>query len=219
MHILLVDDHTLFREALLHVLNQLDNNVVVLEAASISEAVLVLANIRHLDLILLDISLPGVDGLTALPSLRELKATVPIVVLSGSEATEHVKQAMNNGAVGYLPKTCSSHEMLAALNIVLQGDVYIPPKLLVKEEASALFLGNCTNGSSSPLGLTPRQIEVLELMANGLPNKSIARALNVAEGTVKLHIAAILRTLKVNNRTQAVTEAIRLGLFTKTTSR
>jgi two-component system, NarL family, nitrate/nitrite response regulator NarL len=218
MHILLVDDHTLFREALLHVLNQLNTQVIVLEAASVSEAVQLIANIRNLDLILLDIDLPSVDGLTALPSLRELTPTVPIVVLSGSEAAEHVKRALKNGAVGYIPKSCSSHEMLAALNIVLQGDVYIPPKLLGKLETASLSFENYADNLPVQSGLTARQIEVLELMANGLPNKSIARDLNVAEGTVKLHIAAIFRTLKVNNRTQAVTEAARLGLIAKTTS-
>ena len=104
MHILLVDDHTLFREALLHVLNQLDVQVVVLEAANVEEAAQLISHTRNLDLILLDIDLPGIDGLTALPDLRERVPTVPIVVLSGSEASEHVKRALDNGAVGYIPK-------------------------------------------------------------------------------------------------------------------
>ncbi len=212
MHILLVDDHTLFREALLHVLHQLDVQVIVLEAANIQEATHLISHTRNLDLMLLDIELPGIDGLSALPDLRERAPTVPIVVLSGSESAEHIKRALDNGAVGYIPKTCSSHEMLAALDIVLQGDVYIPPKLLGKLEASSLSLqsGSVNNTLSTPL--TARQFEVLELMVRGLPNKSIANTLNVAEGTVKLHVAAIMRTLGVHNRTQAVTEATRLGL-------
>lgn len=207
MHILLVDDHTLFREALLHVLNQLDTRVVVLEAADAGEAAQLVAHTRNLDLVLLDIDLPDVDGLTALPGLRELAPTVPIVVLSGSEASSHVKLALDNGAIGYIPKSCSSHEMLSALRIVLQGDVYIPPKLLGKL------------GESAPPGdnhcqtvLTARQVEVLELMAQGLPNKSIAKTLELAEGTVKLHVAAILRGLGARNRTEAVMKAAQLGL-------
>jgi DNA-binding NarL/FixJ family response regulator len=209
MRILLVDDHTLFREALLHVLNQLDVQVVVLEAANVEEAAQFISHTRNLDLVLLDIDLPRIDGLTALPDLRELAPTVPIVVLSGSESSAHIKQALDNGAVGYIPKSCSSHEMLAALHIVLQGDIYIPPRLLGKLETPSLCLAACSDNHS----LTARQIEVLELMARGLPNKSIAKTLAVAEGTVKLHVAAILRTLGVSNRTQAVTKASRLGLL------
>jgi two-component system, NarL family, nitrate/nitrite response regulator NarL len=212
MNILLVDDHTLFREALHHVLNQLDTQVVILEAANAEEAAQLISRPRILDLILLDIDLPGVDGLTALPSLRELSPTVPIVVLSGSETSQHVKRALDNGAVGYIPKSCSSHEMLAALRIVMQGDVYIPPRLLGKLGASTLSLATSSDDKPSQALLTSRQIEVLELMARGLPNKSIARTLAVAEGTVKLHVAAIMRTLGAHNRTGAVMEASRLGL-------
>ncbi|MEQ1531897.1 MAG: response regulator transcription factor, partial [Methylococcales bacterium] len=213
LNILLVDDHTLFREALHHVLCQLDAQVVILEAANAEEAAQLISRPRILDLILLDIDLPGVDGLTALPSLRELSPTVPIVVLSGSETSGYVKRALDNGAVGYIPKSCSSHEMLGALRIVLQGDVYIPPRLLGKLGGSALALAASCDDHSSQTLLTPRQIEVLELMSRGLPNKSIARTLDVAEGTVKLHVATILRLLNVHNRTEAVMAATQLGLI------
>lgn len=213
MHILLVDDHTLFREALLHVLNQLDSNTLILEAANAEEAAQLVSRIRNLDLILLDIDLPGVDGLTALPGLRELAPTVPIVVLSGSETSAHVTRALQNGAIGYIPKSCSSHEMLAALKLILQGDVYIPPRLMGKLGSPILPVEPSENGESSASLLTTRQIEVLELMTKGLPNKSIARTLNVAEGTIKLHVAAILRALGARNRTEAVIQATRLGVL------
>ncbi len=210
MQILIVDDHTLFRAALLHVLKQLDGNVLVHEAANTGEASNLLSHRRNLDLVLLDIDLPGQDGLSALPGMREQAPTVPIVVLSGSESSQHVKAALESGAVGYIPKSCSGHEMLAALRIVLQGDIYVPPRLLGKlDVAPAAEIE--TDASQHPL--TARQIEVLELMAQGLPNKSIARRLNLAEGTVKLHVAAILRALDAGNRTQAVTAAVRLGLL------
>ena len=212
MHILLIDDHTLFREALRHVLKQLDAGVLVHEAANISEAAHWIANLRNLDLVLLDIELPGVDGLTALPNLRGLAPTVPIVVLSGSETSQHVRAALDKGAAGYIPKSCSGHEMLSALQTVLQGDIYMPPRLLGNLDTTEL-------GNGCPAPLTVRQIEVLELMAQGLPNKSIARRLNLAEGTVKLHVAAILRALNARNRTQAVTEAARLGFTASTAAR
>lgn len=212
MHILLVDDHTLFREALLHVLHQIDPQTVVLEAANAEEAAQWIVRMRTLDLVLLDIDLPDVDGLTALPNLRELAPTVPIVVLSGSETSSHVKRALDSGAVGYVPKSCSSHEMLAALRLILQGDIYVPPRLLGKLEGARLSAPAAGGFEAPPVPLTSRQIEVLKLMARGLPNKSIANTLNLAEGTVKLHVSAIMRCLGARNRTGAVIEASRLGL-------
>ena len=212
MHILLVDDHTLFREALLHVLNQLNDQVVVLEAADVSEAKQIISHSRNLDLVLLDIDLPEVDGLTALPDLRELAPTVPIVVLSGSESGLDVQRALENGSIGYIPKSCSSHEMLTALRIVLQGDVFVPPKLRNKLEKESLTAKLPKEKCDLQSLLTFRQVEVLELMAKGLPNKSIANTLNVADGTVKLHVAAIMHALGARNRTHAVTEASRRGL-------
>lgn len=215
MQILLVDDHTLFREALLHVLKQLDNNVLVREAANCSEARQILQLQRNLDLVLLDIDLPGEDGLTALPGLREQAPTLPIVVLSGSENAQHVQCALDRGAVGYIPKSCSGHEMVNALQLVLQGELFIPPRFLGKlSDVNAETEINPPAMDSHGLhGLTARQIEVLGLMAQGLPNKLIARKLNLAEGTVKLHVAAILRALNALNRTQAVTAAARIGLI------
>lgn len=214
MHILLVDDHALFREALLHVLNQLKPDTLVLEAANAEEAAQLISRSRNLDLMLLDIDLPGMSGLTALPLLRELAPSLPIVVLSGSENPGHVNTALQHGAVGYIPKSCSSHEMLAALHIVLQGDIYIPPKLLGKLGVSPLSSASADENTPSQTALTARQLEVLECMAMGLPNKSIAKNLNVAEGTIKLHVAAILRLLGAKNRTEAVIKATQLALLT-----
>jgi DNA-binding NarL/FixJ family response regulator len=212
MHILLVDDHTLFREALLHVLNQLDEKVFVLEASDTLEATQIISQTRNLDLVLLDIDLPGIDGLTALPELRELAPSVPIVVLSGSEDALDVQRALDNGSVGYIPKSCSSHEMLTALRIILQGDIFVPPRLMSKLGKHLPVIDESRRNSNSQSLLTTRQIEVLKLMADGLPNKSIARTLNLAEGTVKLHVSAIINALNAKNRTHAVTEALRLGI-------
>jgi two-component system nitrate/nitrite response regulator NarL len=219
MYILLIDDHTLFREALLHVLDQLGPKTFVLEASNAEEAIQLIRRASELDLILLDIDLPNVDGLTVLPILRELIPTTPVVVLSGSESALHVNQSIEKGAVGYIPKSCSSHEMLAALQIVLQGELYIPPKLLVKLSDTVSGAEIKHNDNDSPHGLTDRQIEVLVRIAQGLPNKTIARQLNVAEGTVKLHVAAILRQLGASNRTEAVMKASQLGLLSANVNR
>lgn len=215
MHILLVDDHTLFREALMHVLNQLDENVIVLEAASVLEATQVISHSNNIDLVLLDIDLPGVDGLSALPGLRELAPTVPIVVLSGSENVLDVQLALDNGSLGYIPKSCSSHEMLSALDIVLQGEIFVPPRLLMKLEQGELVTEAPApvDKPNSPSILTSRQTEVLEMLAKGLPNKSIANSFNVTERTIKQHVSDILQALGARNRTHAVTEASRMGLI------
>lgn len=216
MRILLVDDHTLFREALQHVLRQFDGAAVVIEAATAQEAVRLAAHYHDLDLILLDLALPGLNGLSALPQLRDLRPTAPLVILSATEETSAVRQALEAGAAGYIPKSSSSHEMIAALRLVMAGEVYVPPALLAALEAlettATPTVGSVeTHGAVE--GLTPRQVEVLRLMGQGLSNKGICRRLNVAEGTVKLHVTAILRALNTSNRTQAVIEATRRGLI------
>ena len=217
MHILLVDDHTLFREALLHVLRQFDNTAMVIEAATAKEAIRLAAHYHDLDLILLDLSLPGLNGLSALPELHELRPTAPLVILSASEDSADIQQALNAGAMGYIPKSSSSHEMITALRLVLAGEIYVPPAMLAALEALESASSPVDTASSLEErdidGLTPRQVEVLRLMAQGLSNKGICKRLNVAEGTVKLHVTAVMRALNTCNRTQAVIEATRRGLI------
>ena len=239
MRILLVDDHRLFREALLHVLKQFESAAVVIEASTAKEAIRLAGHYHDLDLILLDLALPGSSGLSALPELRELRPAVPLVILSASEDIASVRQALETGAMGYIPKSCSSHEMISALRLVLAGEIYVPPALLaaleapenapapaaepVAESAGLDGVRQAPRASlpvtpvpaaadSSVHGLTPRQLDVLRLMAQGLSNKGICKRLNLAEGTVKLHVTAIMRALNAANRTQAVIEATRLRL-------
>jgi DNA-binding NarL/FixJ family response regulator len=216
MRILLVDDHTLFREALLHVLRHFDSTAVVIEASTAREAIRLAMHYHDLDLILLDLTLPGLNGLTALPELHALRPTVPLVILSASEDCVDVRQALDAGAMGYIPKSSSSHEMITALRLVLAGEVYVPTALLAALEALETtpteFVAPATEERNIE-GLTPRQVEVLRLMAQGLSNKGICKRLNVAEGTVKLHVTAILRALNTCNRTQAVIEATHRGLI------
>lgn len=220
MRILLVDDHTLFREALLHVLRQFDGTAVVIEASTAKEAIRLVTHYHDLDLILLDLTMPGLNGLSALPELHGLRPAVPLVILSASEEPAAVRQALEAGAMGYIPKSCSSHEMIAALRLVLAGEVYIPSGLLAALEALAIAPDQTTTPQSareeSVAGLTPRQVEVLRLMGQGLSNKGICKRLNLAEGTVKLHVTAIMRALNTGNRTQTVIEAARRGLISAT---
>ena len=215
MRILLVDDHTLFREALLHVLRQFDDTAVVIEASTAREAIRLAAHYHDLDLILLDLTLPGLNGLSALPELHELRPTAPLVILSASEDSVDVRQALDAGAMGYIPKSSSSHEMITALRLVLAGEVYVSPAMLAAVEGLEAVAVQVTAAAvrESADGLTPRQLEVLRLMAQGLSNKGICKRLNVAEGTVKLHVTAVMRALNTCNRTQAVIEATRRGLI------
>jgi DNA-binding NarL/FixJ family response regulator len=216
MRILLVDDHTLFREALLHVLKQFDSTAVVIEAATAREAIRMAAHYHDLDLILLDLALPGLNGLSALPELHELRPTTPLVILSASEDSIDVRQALEAGALGYIPKSSSSHEMITALRLVLAGEVYVPPVMLAALEgleAASVQVTAASVEEGGVEGLTPRQLEVLLLMAQGLSNKGICKRLNVAEGTVKLHVTAVMRALNTCNRTQAVIAATRRGLI------
>ncbi|MDQ2695021.1 MAG: response regulator transcription factor [Pseudomonadota bacterium] len=210
MRILLVDDHTLFREALLHVLKRFDPAAVIIEAASAPDALRLAGHYHDLDLILLDLKLPEVDGFAVLPQLLAAAATTPVVVLSASENPADVRRALAAGAAGYVPKTCTCHELLNALRLIMAGEVYVPPSLLAALDTAA---PPADIPPEDAAGLTPRQLDVLRLMGLGLANKVIARRLDVAEGTVKLHVAAIMHALHVHNRTHAVIEAARRGLI------
>jgi DNA-binding NarL/FixJ family response regulator len=217
--ILVVDDHPLILEALHHVLRQLDREVEVHDARSAAEGRKLIAAHPDTGLLLLDLTLPDVDGLTLLDELRHSFPAIPVVVLSGSDRREDVLRAIDLGAMGFIPKTSSNQVMLQALRLVLSGGVYLPPAALVhQEEAEVEAAGSGPETASAgrvtarELGLTGRQAQVLALILQGKPNKVICRELGLAEGTVKIHVAAILRALNVSTRTQAVIEASRLGL-------
>jgi DNA-binding NarL/FixJ family response regulator len=211
MRILLIDDHRLFREAIAHVLTAFDDKAVLLEAGTAEEAIDMATHYHDLDLILLDLNMPGMGGLPGLPQLLASAPTVPIVVVSGSANVNDVRDAIQAGAAGFIPKTSSGREMSEALRLVLSGDIYVPPALLAVIAADRESHAPDAQGTDMPL--TPRQLEVLMLLGEGLSNKSIARRLSLSEGTVKLHVNAVLRGLNARNRTGAVIEANRRGLL------
>ncbi len=220
MKILIVDDHPLIREALHHVLGVLHGGVVLLEAQNGAEAWSVADANPDLDLILLDLGLPDIDGFDALSQLRERYPEIPVVVLSASETPDIVTRAIDAGAMGFIPKTSSNQLLLNALRLVLAGGVYLPFEVLDQHDSvahPALRPGSAAGPGGAPvtardLGLTARQTDVLGLMVQGKSNKLISRELNLAEGTVKIHVTAILKTLHVSNRTQAVIAVGKLGL-------
>ncbi|WP_374339288.1 response regulator [Methyloversatilis sp.] len=217
MKILIVDDHPLIREALRHVLPGLAADIRLFDAANCESGLQMADQHPDLDLTLLDLTLPGCRGMTALQTFRAAHPALPIVVLSGFDDADTVLSALDEGAMGFIPKSSTNEVLLGALRLVLSGGVYVPRQAIVGE----LGLGSSAPRAeeaprkpqtASDIGLTERQAEVLTLMVQGKPNKEICRELNLAEGTVKVHITAILKALGAANRTQAVLAASRIGL-------
>jgi len=218
MEVLVVDDHALIREALKQLLQQLCEKLVVFEAANCADAFSLAGKHPDLGLILLDIQLPDKSGLDALAGFRKLYPGIPTVVLSASENRDDVIRALDGGAMGFIPKSHDSKIMLDALRIVLAGGVYLPAGIMAQttdnSRTTAIAAAHSGPGSisSAEIGLTDRQADVLALLVQGKPNKLICRELGLAEGTVKIHVTAILRALGVANRTQAVIAVGRLGI-------
>jgi DNA-binding NarL/FixJ family response regulator len=198
------------------VLRELDSEVCVLEAADGAAVRRAAAEHPDLDLVLLDIFLPGVRGLELFQALRQDHPALPIVVLSAIDDPDVVKAVLAGGAMGFVPKSSPRPVMVNALRLVLSGGRYLPPELIVSEWES---MAHRVEGPETPappsaedLGLTERQRQVLACLAQGKSNKVICRELGLAEATVKVHVTAILRALKVASRTQAVVAINRLGL-------
>ncbi|MFN0186407.1 MAG: response regulator [Aquabacterium sp.] len=222
MKVLLVDDHPLILAALQAVIKGLGDDVVVVGVDSARAANDELARDPTFDLVLLDLSLGDGDGFEVLSAMRQQYPALPVVVVSATERTSDVIRSIDMGAMGFVPKRASNRDLFEALRMVMSGGVYIPPMMLGLMNAPApegdtvpsvmQTVGEHAQPTLSQLqprtleemGLTPRQTEVLALLLKGLPNKLIARELNVSVETVKDHVAAVLRTLNVSSRTQAV---------------
>lgn len=214
--VLLIDDHAMFREGIRLLLDKLEFDCELLEGGSCAEGFALMEAYDDLDLVLLDLALPDKWGMDALQSMRERFSHVPVVVLSGSEDRALVLEAVNRGAMGFIAKSSSSAILVNALQLVFSGSVYLPQTLLNKDSASLpptapKTVISMTREKLSAIGLTPRQIEVLDLLVQGLPNKLIARQLELSPATIKCHVTAGLRALNVKNRTQAVFAVAKLG--------
>jgi DNA-binding NarL/FixJ family response regulator len=214
MKILVVDDHVLIRDALRGVLKELKDDADVLEASDCRQAMALIAeNAGDLGLILLDLGLPDRDGFSALAEVRERYPAISVVVLSGQHDRATVVKALELGALGFIPKSGLREVMLSALQLVFAGGVYIPPEILTHDSPATSPAAKPPGERPSPadLGLTGRQLDVLALMMQGKSNKAICRVLDLAEPTVKNHVTAILKALKVTNRTEAVIAVRELG--------
>lgn len=211
--VLMVDDHALFRDGMRYVLQQLADEVEVLDANNFLEGMKQAANNPDLDLALLDLNMPGSEGAASIRDFHENNPGIPLVVVSGSDQREDIEKVMEYGAMGFISKMSSSKIMLSALRMVMDGGVYLPPQLLQQAMAGLDQGGAADKRSDRPNknGLTTRQMQTLQLLAEGLSNKEISKKMNLAEGTVKIHTAAVYQALRVGSRLEAVSAARRLG--------
>ncbi len=203
--LLIADDHPLFLEALEHRLQGLDAPVEIHKAGSLDEVLAIFDREVGITLAIVDLVMPGMDGLEGLKKLKQHGTGVPVVVVSATESQARIREAIQQGVSGYIPKSASSEEFLEALQQVLAGGIYMPPQLWARAE------------DIDPDGeykLSNRQREILELMADGLSNKLIADRLSLKEGTVKIHVSATLKSLNARNRTHAVRRARELKILT-----
>ncbi|WP_125558237.1 response regulator transcription factor [Pseudoalteromonas rubra] len=206
---LIADDHPLFREALKGALQNQFDGLEIFESENFEQTLQQLSEQEELDLLLLDLHMPGNGDLYGLIRIREDYPSLPIVVVSGSEDLNVISKVMGYGAMGFIPKASSSQEIVEALNQVLEGDVWLPASL--KDQIAELD-GEDKQLAQQIASLTPQQYKVLQYLHEGLLNKQIAYELNISEATVKAHITAIFRKLGVYNRTQAVLIATKLQL-------
>lgn len=192
--ILVVDDHALVREGLMQTLHQLEGGVDCVGAQDADAALQELQN-KDYDLVLLDLMLPGINGMAFLGVLRKRFPALPVVILSALDDPETVARAMRSGAAGFVPKYSSSEDLLNAIRQVLAGAIFLPQRLQEAHGGRSL---------AERYGITAGQMRVLELLGQGKTNREIADLLGLTEGTVKIHVSAIFKALKVNNRGQAL---------------
>ena len=213
MRALVVDDHPLIQEAVSSVLRRLDANVDIDIAGDCETGIEIASRAPEPDLVLLDLNLPGLSGIPALKVWRARFPGIPVIVLSAAKDQRTVLAALGAGAAGFIPKSSSSEVMLNAVRLVQAGGKYLPSEILSAAAAAGIVRGGSKDRPSvHTLGLTARQMDVLRLIARGSSNKVICRELDLAERTVKAHITAVFRALKVSSRTQAAIAAAGLGL-------
>ena len=212
--ILIVDDHSLVREGLQAILSRSDLNAQFVEAWDGATVQAQLEQHPDIALMLLDIQLPGSSGLQLLPRIVEKRPQLPVIMLSSDCDPQTVTLALNSGASGFLPKTSLNQVLVSAIRLVIAGGIYIPPEALQKpvRKPAAGSASVTPAVTYESLGFTARQIDVFRLLLQGMSNKQICRQMDLAEGTVKIHVRGILRSLTVNSRAEAIAKAAQLGL-------
>lgn len=206
MQILVADDHNLVRDGLKPFLHELNPDAEILDAANFDDALTVAKTAETLGLVLLDLKMPGMNGLHGVEVMRRARPGVPVVILSGHVEREEVLAAVRAGANGYIPKTISGTALINALRLVLAGESYLPTSILVDNGS------NDRKIPTSPLStLSAREREILGYLIEGQTNKEIARRLDLQEITIKIHLRNVYRKIGAVNRAQAVRIAMTAG--------
>lgn len=204
---IIVDDHPLFRGALSQALSNAFENAEILEAGSLDDVTTRLGTDGDTDLILLDLTMPGVHGVSGLLYLRAEHPEVPVAIVSASDDAATIRQCLDCGASGFIPKSQPVEAIREAIRTIIGGEVWLPPDVDVRtpvpDETASLVSRLST--------LTPQQVRVLMMLGEGLLNKQIAFKLGVSEATIKAHVSAILQKLGVDSRTQAVIAINKIG--------
>lgn len=196
--ILIADDHPLFRAAMCHALNSRDT-LSLMEASTFPETMDVLAENTHIDIVFLDLGMPGTEGLNGLTEIRAEYPDVLVVIVTAQDAPDIVQRALALGASGFIPKSASVECIVEAVSTVLEGETWLPEHM-----GSTLEHSEKVDDFSMRLAqLTPHQLKVLKMVSDGLLNKQIAYELTISESTVKQHVSAVLKKLGVINRTKA----------------
>ncbi len=211
MKVLIADDHALFRRGLRLVLAEADRALEAIEAANFDEVFARAEEVDSLDVVLLDLAMPGMEPFDGLCALCQRLPDVPVVVLSASESRETVERALRCGARGYVLKSSPPQVLLHVLPLVLAGETYIPAVFLSDEDGPRPSAAAEPTSLGGLAKLSRRERDVLEGVIAGRSNKQIAQDLAIDEGTVKVHLKAVLRKLQVANRTQAAMLAVRSG--------
>lgn len=216
MKLLLADDHELFRDALVQYIERADPSVRVTLAKDLPEALDVMKDKPDHDLVLLDLRMPGMNGLQGFRDMREHYPHVPVALMSGVAEPEDVDAAIDLGAVGYFPKTMSGKALLQGIQRVLSGEIFLPVDDATKQVMPSYYsdepVKTVNDEAVEDVALTNREKDVLVHLAQGDSNKEIARKLGLQVVTVKLHVSGICRKMGVQNRTQAALKARDLGL-------
>ena len=213
LKILVVEDHALVREGLVRLLAQIEAGAQILDSADFESALNILENEGEVDLVLLDLALPGIDGFAGLDILRRRYPAMPVAVVSAFDETPTITRVLNLGASGFIPKAFSGEALLAAVRDVLAGNIFRPSGQQVSQLDDMTPAPPSKNGvRPDEVGLTDRQGQVLGLMVRGMSNRDIAEQLGLSEGTVKIHATAVFKALGVNSRTQALVAVARYGI-------
>jgi DNA-binding NarL/FixJ family response regulator len=208
LKILIVEDHSLVREGLAQTLIKLAEGAEVFQAPTCESACTLFEKGHDFDLVLLDLGLPGTDGMTCLSIMRKLFPAMPVVIVSAYDDAPTINRALKNGASGFVPKAYSCDQLTEALYQVLNGHIFIPertmPARLGADLPPAKIQGSRETALAAEFGLTERKAEILSLIVRGKSNREIAAHIGTSEGTVKIHVTSIFKALGVNSRAQAL---------------